>query len=177
MQMTSEKTYTRHTVFKNNFIASMSIIPIYRVTKATRTYKVQDNFLQVADISTVKDTHLSLDKGKWLVVTSKSCKDQVKKEVDHIYREVTLKIIAPEYNNQPGTITREYRNPTLVSYAETVQKEVVLYNANNEFPNIRENKRQNITPSVTEPAIVEQETQSIDSVDLTSSTWKDGLQE
>ena len=112
MQMTSEKTYTRHTVFKNNFIASMSIIPIYRVTKATRTYKVQDNFLQVADISTVKDTHLSLDKGKWLVVTSKSCKDQVKKEVDHIYREVTLKIIAPEYNNQPGTITREYRNPT-----------------------------------------------------------------
>ena len=197
MQMTSEKTYIRHTVFQNNFIASMSTIPIYRVTKVTRTYRVEDNFLQVTDISAVGDTYLSLDKGKWPVVTSKACKDQVKKEVDHIHREVILKIIAPEYNNQPGTITREYRNLTLVSYAETLQREtkhgyiitnmetprkskrlcVVLYNANNEFPKIRENKRQNITPSVTEPAIVEQETQSIDSVDFTTSTWKDGLQE
>ena len=71
---------------------------------------------------------------------------------------MTLKIISPEYNNQPGTINREHRNPTLVSYTIALQREtehgltiknvvtprqskilcVVLYEANNVFPKIRE---------------------------------------
>ena len=36
---------------------------------------------------------------------------------------MTLKIISSEYNNQPGTIMKEHRNPTVVSYAVALQKE------------------------------------------------------
>ena len=36
---------------------------------------------------------------------------------------MTVKIIAPEYNNQPGKISKEHRNPTLVSYATALQRE------------------------------------------------------
>ena len=91
-----------------------------------------------------------------------------KKEVDRILREMTLKIISPVYNNQPGTITREHLNPTLVSYAIVLHRKtahgptlqnvvtprhfkrscVILYIAHNVFSEIRENKRQNRTPSV-----------------------------
>ena len=45
-----------------------------------------------------------------------------KKEVDRILREMTLKIISPVYNNQPGMITREHLNPTLVSYATVLHR-------------------------------------------------------
>ena len=102
----------------------MAIIPIYGVTKTAMIDKVQDKLRQVAGISGIEETHLTIDKGKWLVVTNKACKNQVKKEVDRILRETTLKIIAPEYNNQPGTISKEHRNPTLVSYAAAFQREI-----------------------------------------------------
>ena len=36
---------------------------------------------------------------------------------------MTLKIITPEYKNRPGTISKEHRNPTLVSYAAALQRE------------------------------------------------------
>ena len=122
--MTNAETYRRQIIFQNNFIASMAIIPIYGVTKKKAMIdKVQEKLRRVAGISGIDETHLTLDKGKWLVVINKACKNQVKKEVDRILREMTLKIIAPEYNNQPGTISREHRNPTLVSYAAALQRE------------------------------------------------------
>ena len=122
-----------------------------------------------------------------------SMQNQVKKEVDCILRETTIMIFAPEYNNQPGTISKEHRNPTLVSYSVALQREtengptiknmatarqskrpcVVLYGANNVFPLIGENKRQNRAPPETTTSTVEQETQSIESVDFTTSIWKD----
>ena len=85
--------------------------------------KVHKKLRQVAGILGVEETHLTLDKGKWLVVTNKACKHQVKKEVDRILRKMTLKIIAPDYNNQPGTIIKEHKNPTLVSYTAALQRE------------------------------------------------------
>ena len=197
LQMTNTETYRRQIIFQNNFIASMAIIPIYGVTKLAMNDKVYDKLRQVAGISGIEETHLTLDKGKWLVVTNKACKTQVKKEVDRLLREMTLKIIAPEYNNQPGTISREHRNPTLVSYAAMLQKEtengptiknvatprqskrpcVVLYGANNVFPPIRDTKRQNRAPTNNTTTTIEQDSQSIESVDFTTSTWKDELQD
>ena len=67
----------------------------------------------------------------------------------------------PAYKNQPGTITKEYRNAMLVSYVAALQRlkkhgpilqnvvtprqskrpYVVLYNAHNAFPKIREKKK------------------------------------
>ena len=58
----------------------MAIIPIYRVTKIAMTDKVQEKLRQVAGISGVEETHLTLDKGKWLVVTNKACKTKSKKK-------------------------------------------------------------------------------------------------
>lgn len=92
----------------------MVIIPIYEVTKTAMTDKVKDKLLQVASISSVEGPYLSRDKGKWIVVTIKTLKTQLKKEVNHILREMTLKIISPAYTDQHGTITREHRNPMLI---------------------------------------------------------------
>ena len=190
LQMTNAETYRRQIIFQNNFIASMAIIPIYGVTKAAMRDKVQEKLRQVAGISGIEETHLTMDKGKWLVVTNKACKNQVKKEVDRILREMTLKIITPEYNNQPGTISREHRNPTLVSYAAALQREtengptiknvatprqskrpcVVLYGATNVFPPKRDNKRQNRTSIESTTETLEQETQSIESPEITTAT-------
>ena len=86
------------------------------------TDKVNKKLRQVAGISGVEETHLTLDKGKWLVARNKVCKNQVKKEVDRILREMILKIITPEYNILPGTIMREHRTPILVSYATALQR-------------------------------------------------------
>ena len=44
----------------------MAIIPIYGVTKISMTEKVQEKVRQVAGISGIEETHLTLDKGKWL---------------------------------------------------------------------------------------------------------------
>ena len=163
LQMTNTETYRRQIIFQNNFIASIAIISILWRDKNSNDKKVQKKLRQVAGISGIEETHLTLDKGKWLVATNKSCKTQVKKEVDRILREMTLKIIALEYNNQLGIISKEHRNPTLVSYAAALQRETesgptiknvvtprqskrpcdVLYGATNVFPPKRENKRQN----------------------------------
>ena len=62
--MTNTETHIRHIIFQNNFIASMSIIPIYRVAKAAMINKVEEELLHVEDISGVEETRLFLDKGK-----------------------------------------------------------------------------------------------------------------
>ena len=123
-------------------------------------------------------------------MTNKVCKNQVKKEVDRILWEMNLKIIVPGYNNQPGTISKEHRNPTLVSYAAALQREtengptiknvatprqskrscVVLYGATNVFPPKRANKRQNIASFETTTETIEQETQLIESPEFTTAT-------
>ena len=95
LQMTNVETYRRNNIFQNNYIALMVIIPIYGVTKTAMTDKVEEKLLQVAGISGVEDTHLYLDKGKWIVITNKTYKTQVKKEVDRILRNITLKITPP----------------------------------------------------------------------------------
>ena len=59
-------------------------------------------------------------KGKWLVVTNKECKAQDKREVERIFKGVTLQIMYPTYT-QPGTIAKEHHNPTLVTYAAALQ--------------------------------------------------------
>ena len=160
LQMTNTETYRRHIIFQNNFIASMAIIPSYGVTKISMIGKVHEKHRQVVEITRVKKTYLTLDKGKWKIVTNKACKNQVKKEVDRIHREMTLKIIVLEYNKQPYTIMKEHRNSTLVSYAAALQREieygailqnveitwqskrqcVVLYGANNVIPIIGKTK-------------------------------------
>ena len=72
LQMTNTETYRRNIIFQNNFIVSMAIIPICGVTKIAMPDKVQETFRQVAGISGIEETHLTLDKGKWLVVTNKA---------------------------------------------------------------------------------------------------------
>ena len=103
---------------------------------------------------------------------------------------MNLKIIVPEYNNQQGTISKEHRNPTLVSYAAALQREtengptiknvttprqskrpcVVLYVATNVFPPKRGNKRQNRASIETTTETIEQETKSIESPEITTAT-------
>ena len=77
LQMMNSKRYRRQIIFQNNFVASMVIIPIYGVTKTEMVDKVKTKLLQVTDFSGVEETHLSLDKGKSLVVTKQSYKEQV----------------------------------------------------------------------------------------------------
>ena len=60
-------------------------------------------------------------KGKWLVVTNKACKPQVKREAERILKGVTLHIMINPIYNQPITTAKEHRNPTLVHYAVAVQ--------------------------------------------------------
>ena len=82
-----------------------------------------------------------------------SLQTQVKNEVNRILRKTILNIFSPVYNNQPGAITRDHRNQTLVSYEVALQRKtehgpkfqnvttirqskrpfVVLYNAHNVF--------------------------------------------
>ena len=102
----------------------MPIFPNYSVTKTVMTDKVEGKLLKVAGISSVENTHLSQNKGQWLVVTRKAYKTQVKTEVDHILRGMTLHIISPTYNDIPGTIAREYRDLKLISYAVALQGEI-----------------------------------------------------
>ena len=75
LQITNVETYRRQINVQNNFIASMAIIPIYGVTKIAMTDKVHEKLRQVVGISGVGETHLTMDKGKWLVVTNKACKN------------------------------------------------------------------------------------------------------
>ena len=82
--------------------------------------KVEEKLLKVARISRLEKTNMTEQKGKWLVVTNKACKAQVKREVERILKGVTLQIMHPTYT-QPGTIAKEYRDPTLVTYAATLQ--------------------------------------------------------
>ena len=81
LEMTRAEIYRRQIIFQNNFIVSMAIIPNYGATKTVTTDKVEEQLLQLARISGVKETHLSLNKGRWLVVTNKVCKTQVKKKL------------------------------------------------------------------------------------------------
>ena len=57
---------------------------------------------------------------KWLVVTNKVYKPQVKREVGRILKGVTLQIMSLTYA-QPGTISKEHYNPTFVTYAAALQ--------------------------------------------------------
>ena len=100
----------------------MTIISIYGLTNAAMTEKVKEKIFKIACISSIEETNLSEDKWKWLVVTRKSYKTQVEIKVDFILRGMVLHIISRKYNNQPDTITREYSNPTLVSYATAFQR-------------------------------------------------------
>ena len=62
--MTNAETYRRQIIFQNNFIVSMAIIPNYGATKTVTIDKVEEQLLQLAGISGVKETHLSLNKGR-----------------------------------------------------------------------------------------------------------------
>ena len=53
----------------------MTTIPINGGTKTAMIDKVEDKVLQVTSISEVEETHLSPDKSKWLMVTSKAFKN------------------------------------------------------------------------------------------------------
>ena len=59
-------------------------------------------------------------KGKWLVVINKACKPHGKRDVERVIKGGKLQIMHPTYT-QPGTITKEHRNPTLVTYAAALQ--------------------------------------------------------
>ena len=50
--------------------------------------KVEEKLLKVAGISRLEETHMTEQKGKWLVVTNKACKSQVKREVERIIKGV-----------------------------------------------------------------------------------------
>ena len=54
---------------------------------------------------------------------------------------------------------------------------VILYNSRQEFIKLWESKRQNRTSSVDWTVVVELETQSIESINFTTTIWKDELQD
>ena len=99
----------------------MAIIPIHGVTKNLMRDKVEEKLLKVVGISKLEKTHMTELKGKWLVVTNKECKSQVKREVERMLKGVTLQIIHPTYTQQE-TIAKEHRNPTLVTYVLALQE-------------------------------------------------------
>ena len=98
----------------------MTIIPSHGVTKSAMRKKVEEKLLKVAGISRLEETHMTELKDKWLVVTNKECKTQVKREAERILKGVTLQIMNPTYS-QPGNIAKEHRNPILVTYAAALQ--------------------------------------------------------
>ena len=59
----------------------MAIISINSVTKSAS---------KVLGMSRLEETHMTELKGKWLVVTNKVCKSQVKRDVERILKGVTL---------------------------------------------------------------------------------------
>ena len=99
----------------------MDIIPIHSVTKSTMREKVKEKLLKVPGISRLEETQMTELKIKWIVVTNKECKAQIKREVDRIIKSVTLQIIHPTYT-QPGTIAKVHRDATLVTYAAALQE-------------------------------------------------------
>ena len=93
------------------------------MTKTSMIDKVEELLLQIIGVSSIEETHISKNKEKWLIITRKDCKHQVKTEVDRILIDTTLHIIFPKHNNQHGTLKREHRNPTIVYYDTALQKE------------------------------------------------------
>ena len=61
----------------------MAIIPIYGVTKIVMTDKVHAKLRHVVEIAGVEETHLTLDKCKWLVVTKKHAKPGQERSRSH----------------------------------------------------------------------------------------------
>ena len=83
--------------------------------------KVEEKLLKVAGISRLEETHMTEQKRKWLVVTNKACKPQVKREVERILKGVTLHIMINPTYTQPETVAKEHCNPTLVTYEAALQ--------------------------------------------------------
>ena len=97
----------------------MAIIPNDGVTTTTMRKKVEDKLLKVVGISRIEETYMTTIKGKWLVVTHKLCKPQLKREVERILHWITLQTIHP-IHTQPGTISKEHRNLALISYTSAL---------------------------------------------------------
>lgn len=83
---------------------------------------VRTRLLNVSEISSIDKPFQTIDSGKLFVVTNKTCKEQVRREVEKILIGPTFKINHSEYNNQPGTKTQANRKPTFTSYAVDLQK-------------------------------------------------------
>ena len=150
--------------------------------------KVKEKLLKVPGISRLEETHMTELKIKWIVVTNKECKAQIKREVDRIIKSVTLQIMHPTYP-QPGTIAKVHRDATLVTYAAALQEVaenvleitnvatpcqskrycIVLFNTLNteSYPRLPKKKQNNNKD--------DQENNSLSNE--TTSTWRDKLKE
>ena len=129
-------------------------------------------------------------KRKWLVVTNKACKSQVRRQVERILKGVTLQIIHYTYT-QPETIAKEHRNPTLVTYAAALQAAaengqeiknttlprqskrncIVLFNALQILNHTQNYHRRNKT------IIISKISENNSLSDEKTTTWRDELQE
>ena len=71
--MTTTTTYNRKKSPQNNYITSMTIIPIHGVRKNYEK-PVENKLMQNSGFFSVKETQLTELNGTWLVVTGITCK-------------------------------------------------------------------------------------------------------
>ena len=73
----------------------MAVVPIHRISKEGMKDKTQEKLIQIPGIRSIEETYLTEKNGKWLLLTSKRDKEQVKKEAEKILNGITLKLMTP----------------------------------------------------------------------------------
>ena len=58
-------------------------------------HKVEDKLNKIPGIKSIEETHLTERNGKWLLLTTKVNKENVKREVEEILHGLKLKLMNP----------------------------------------------------------------------------------
>ena len=160
LQMTNTETYRLQAIFQNNFIASMAIVLIYGMTTTKMTDKVEKKVLLVAGISGVeKESSITWQrqiacsnkqfmqkqskKINWSITSRSDTKDnrpRLQQTSWHHHERTSESNFSILYcssteRNRTGT-----HNSKCVNSKAIKRPYIVLYNANNTFLKIRENR-------------------------------------
>ena len=85
-QTTTNETYRRQFVLHNNFLANMVVVPIKGISKEGIQEKAEEKLYKTSELRSIKETHFTKINGKWLLLTSKRDKGQVKREAEKLLK-------------------------------------------------------------------------------------------
>ena len=77
-QMTTDETYRRQFVLHNNFLANMAMVLIQNISKEGTKEKAEEKLYKIPGLRSIEKTHTTERQRKWLLLTSKRDKEQVK---------------------------------------------------------------------------------------------------